>query len=75
MNADCGVVDANIAFKALASGQGDLRDRLRPLTTIRFYAPRFLFVELFKHKERLATAAKVSEAETLEALHTLVSLW
>jgi len=28
MNADCVVVDANIAFKALASGRGDLRDRL-----------------------------------------------
>lgn len=38
-----------------------------------FFAPRFLFVELFKHKERLAAAAKVSEAEMLEALHTLVS--
>ena len=73
MNADCVVLDANIAFKALASGRGDLRDRLGPFTTVTFYAPRFLFVELFKHKERLAVAAKVSEAETLEALHTLVS--
>lgn len=25
MNADCVVVDANIAFKALAAGRGDLR--------------------------------------------------
>jgi len=73
MNPDCVVVDANIAFKALAAGRGDLRDRLGRATPVRFFAPRFLFVELFKHKERLAAAARVSEAETLEVLHTLVS--
>ena len=28
MRADCVVVDANIAFKALVSERGDLRDRL-----------------------------------------------
>ena len=73
MNPDCVVVDANIAFKTLVSGRGDLRDRLGRATAVSFFAPRFLFVELFKHKERLATAARVSEAEILEALHTLVS--
>jgi predicted nucleic acid-binding protein len=73
MNADCVVVDANLAFKALAAGRGDLRDRLGPSSTLAFYAPRFLFVELFKHKERLAAAARVSEVEMLEALHTLVT--
>ena len=34
MNVDCVVLDANIAFKALASGRGDLRDRLGPFTTV-----------------------------------------
>lgn len=38
-----------------------------------FFSPRFLFVELFKHKERLARAAKVAKEEMLNALHTLVS--
>ena len=73
MNAGCVVVDANLAFKALAAGRGDLRDRLGPSAPVTFYAPRFLFVELFKHKERLAMAAQVSEGELLEALHVLVS--
>ena len=50
MNADGVVVDANIAFKTLASGRGDLRDRLGPAAAVTFYAPRFLLVELFKHK-------------------------
>lgn len=49
MNTDCVVVDANIAFKALAAGRGDLRDRLGPAAAVTFFAPRFLFVELFRH--------------------------
>lgn len=73
MNAKCVVVDANLAFKALVSGRGDLRDRLNPSASIHFFSPRFLFVELFKHKERLARAARVGEDELLEALHTLVT--
>ena len=73
MNADCVVVDANIAFKALVAGRGDLRDRFGPNTPVTFFAPRFLFVELFRHKERLAAAARVNEVEMLEALHALVS--
>ena len=73
MNARCVVVDANIVFKALAAGRGDLRDRLGPGASVEFFTPRFLFVELFKHKERLAKAAKVTEEEMLNALHTLVS--
>ena len=73
MSAGNVVVDANIAFKALVSGRGDLRDRLAPAARAEFFAPRFLFVELFKHKERLMTAAAWSEGEVLEALHVLVS--
>ena len=73
MDSDRIIVDANIAFKALASGRGDLRDRLGPATSFRFASPRFLFVELFKHKERLERASRLNEVELLEALHTLVS--
>jgi predicted nucleic acid-binding protein len=73
MNANCVVVDANIAFKCLQRGRGDLRARLGTGSTLEFFSPRFLFVELFKHKERLAQAAKLPEHELLEALHALVS--
>ncbi|MEK7675199.1 MAG: PIN domain-containing protein [Verrucomicrobiota bacterium] len=73
MKADGIIVDANIAFKILAARRGDLRDRLGPSANLRFFSPRFLFVELFKHKERLVRAARLSEEELLEALHTLVS--
>ena len=67
------IVDANIAFRALASGRGDLRSRLDAPEDIRFIAPRFLFVELFKHKDRLLRATRKPEQELLEALHALVA--
>lgn len=73
MNADCVIVDANIAFKSLHSGRGDLRERIGPGGHLQFFSPRFLFVELFKHKERLASASKLPKPELLEALYALVS--
>jgi predicted nucleic acid-binding protein len=72
MNPDSIVVDANIAFKALVSQRGDLRDRLDPSANVKFYTPGYLFVELFKHKSRLAHATGLSEEELLEALQALV---
>ena len=47
------VVDANIAFRTIAGRGGDLRLALRPPCQHEFCAPRWLFAELFKHKERL----------------------
>jgi predicted nucleic acid-binding protein len=73
MNADCVVVDANIAFKCLHSGHGDLRERIGPGHHPQFFSPRFLFIELFKHKERLARATSLSETDLLEALYLLTS--
>jgi len=73
MNADCVIVDANIAFKSLQSGRGDLRQRIGPGGHPQFFSPRFLFVELFKHKERLEAAANLSVSELLDALYALVS--
>ena len=67
------IVDANIAFRALASSRGDLRSRLDSPENVSFLAPRFLFVELFKHKDRLMVAMGKPEDELLEALHALVA--
>ncbi len=67
------IVDANIAFRALSSSRGDLRHRLDPSDDFRFIAPRFLFVELFKHKDRLLRAMGKPEDELLDALHALVA--
>ena len=73
MNANCVVVDANIAFKCLLSARGDLRQRVGPGRPPRLFSPRLLFVEVFKHKERLVRETALTEAELLEALYSLTS--
>lgn len=66
------VVDTNIAFCALAAGCGDLGIRLMSPSDVTFYAPRFLFVELFKHKDRIIRASKLPEESVLNALNELL---
>ncbi|MGH7952467.1 MAG: PIN domain-containing protein [Limisphaerales bacterium] len=73
MNEDCVIVDANIAFRCLLSNRGDLRERIGPGGYPNFFSPRFLLVELFKHKDRLAQASRSAEPELLETLYTLLS--
>ncbi len=76
MNGRRVVVDANIAFRALSRGRHDLVAMLRPagqLADATLHAPRFLFVELFKHKERIVRASHLPEAEIIESLHALVA--
>ena len=76
MNGGRIVVDANIAFRALSRGRNDLVAMLRPagrLADSTLHAPRFLFVELFKHKARIVQASHLPEAEIIESLHALVA--
>ena len=65
------VVDANIAFHALAHGRGDLRPASsRPRDQV-FFAPFFVLVELYKHKERIQRQSARAEDAVLTALHEL----
>jgi predicted nucleic acid-binding protein len=73
MSAECVIVDANIAFKCLVAGRGDLRERIDPVGHPQLFTPRFLLVELFKHKERLIRASDLPEEDLLAGLHTLLS--
>lgn len=73
MNDAAVIVDANLAFKAFVTNRGDLRDRLGASSRVELYSPRFLFVELFKHRDRLARACGLAEDELVESLHTLVA--
>ena len=66
------VVDTNVVFSALAAGCGDLALRLLSPSDAVFFAPRFLFVELFKHSVRLLEATKLPEENVLEALNELI---
>jgi predicted nucleic acid-binding protein len=65
------VVDANIAFRALAYGRGDLRTRMGSLDDGMFFAPFFVLVELYKHKERIQRQSALAEEAVLTALHEL----
>ena len=73
MNAECVIVDANIAFKCLITGRGDLRERFGPGGHPQLFTPRFLFVELFKHKDRLVKSSGLPEDDLLAGIHTLLN--
>ena len=66
------VVDTNVAFSALAAGCGNLAIRLLSPSETVFFAPRFLFVELFKHRDRLLAATRFPEDKLFEALNELL---
>lgn len=67
------VVDANIAFRLLCAGAEGIRDRLRPGSGNRFFAPQYIYIELLKHKDRLLKSSHLREADLLEALQALLS--
>ena len=67
------IVDTNILFAALVSSRSRLREILFTANELSFSCPRFLFVELFKHKERILAATELSEDELLDALNVLLS--
>lgn len=64
------VVDANIAFRALARGRGDLRSAMAS-SAEELFAPFFVLIELYKHKERIQRQSGLTEEEVLTALHEL----
>lgn len=65
------VVDANILFAALRVPNSRIRKGLLS-EKFALYSPNFLFVEIFKHKERILNKSKVTEEETYEILSKLI---
>jgi predicted nucleic acid-binding protein len=65
------ILDTNIVFSALRRKNTSLRDKLTNKNYL-FYTPRFLFVEIFKHKERILKGSRASEEETLELLSIIL---
>lgn len=62
------IIDTNILFSALYTKNRNLRNILT-IEDYEFYAPSYLFVELFKHKERLMSKSNAEEEEVYEILH------
>ena len=67
------VVDTSILFASLIRRQTKLRQVLLTPSDQRFYSPRFVMVEIFKHKQRIAAATELSEDELLECLSAHLS--
>ena len=63
------IVDTNIFFAALVSRRSRLRESLLMEAGVDFCSPRFLFTELFKHKERIMAATELNEEDLLDALN------
>jgi predicted nucleic acid-binding protein len=67
------VIDTNVIFTLLLRRDTFLRRRFMTDTTHVCFCPRFCFVELFKHKERIAQASALTEDELLECLYELLA--
>jgi putative PIN family toxin of toxin-antitoxin system len=56
------VADANILFSAFLSRNSKYRDLLFD-ETYEFYSPNFVFLEIFKHKEKILKCSKETEED------------
>jgi predicted nucleic acid-binding protein len=66
------VVDTNILFAALVSRRARVREALFVEAKVSLFAPRFLFIELFKHQDRIMAATGLPKEELLDYLHGLL---
>ena len=64
------VVDTNILFSSLLSEQSALRDILLE-RDYEFFAPNYLFVELFRYKDKIQKYGKLEDEELYEFLHAI----
>jgi predicted nucleic acid-binding protein len=65
------VVDTNIVFSALLSRSSTFADLLLT-SNYRFYVCELVVVELFKQKDKLIRASRLSEDEIVRVLYTLL---
>lgn len=66
------VIDANRLFSELIAGRQRLRALFSSHPEFEFHCPKYVFVELFKHKEDIAAATSLAESDLLALLHTLL---
>ncbi len=72
MNKKTVVIDTNVVFKALRLKYSSIREILNQDDFI-FYAPKFLIVEVFKHKEKILKNNQQLEDEFYEYLNILLN--
>jgi predicted nucleic acid-binding protein len=67
------VIDSSILFSALLQRRSRRREIILTDGERTFFCPRFVMVEMFKHKERIAAASALGEEELLECLNALLA--
>lgn len=65
------IVDTSIIFSVMLRGQSRLAEVLLQ-SDHRLFVCEYVFVELFKHKERIIQAAHLSEDDVLHLLHIIM---
>ena len=65
------VVDANILFSALLK-RNNPYIKILLNSNCRFFAPKFIFIELFKHKNKIQKFSSLSEEEVIELLKVVI---
>ena len=67
------VIDSNILFSALLKADAKLAELiLNPSFTIQGFTCYFLYVELFKHKEKIVRLSSLEETDLLDVLYRLI---
>ena len=66
------VIDANRIFSELIAANHRLRQVFVRHAGVEFVCPKYVLVELFKHKERIAAASGLDEPDLLALLHTIL---
>jgi predicted nucleic acid-binding protein len=64
------IIDANRIFSWLIAGNHVFRRMITQRSDLKFYCPKYVLVELFKHKERIASASGLEETALLALLQT-----
>lgn len=68
------VIDSNILFSSIITPKGIIADiLLNPFYNFSKYATNYLFVELFKHQDKILKASELSKNDLLELLHIIIS--
>lgn len=66
------IIDANRIFSELIAANHKLRSVFASRPGTPFVCPKYVLVELFKHKERIALATGLNEPDLLALLHALL---
>lgn len=72
MISNAAVVDTNIILSALISKSSGIREKLFD-ETMNYFAPNYIIIELYKHKEKLLKYSKLDETEFFEFFSSIVN--